>query len=123
MAWIPYGNTLNYYQSVVETLGRERAQQHVRLFLVPGMSHCRGGNGVSDIDWLSAMERWAEQDVAPEVLTGRNPGSQTRPSFSRPVCAFPQTATYDGDGDVRLAENFYCVAGNNRTTPDEESQQ
>src|SRR5262249_42443393 len=32
-------NAINYYNSVVKTMGRREADQFVRLFMVPGMQH------------------------------------------------------------------------------------
>ena len=43
----PYG-TLAYYQAVLDTMGGlEKTQEFARLFMVPGMYHCSGGNAPS----------------------------------------------------------------------------
>jgi feruloyl esterase len=104
---ISYRNTVNYYQSVVDALG-EAADDHVKLFLVPGMDHCRGGSGVHQVDWLSAMEQWAERGDPPTNLTGLNPGSNGQAPFSRPICAFPEAPVYDGAGDTSQAGSYAC---------------
>jgi feruloyl esterase len=105
---ISYRNTVNYYTSVVSALGTESANDHVRLYLVPGMDHCRGGNGAHEVDWLGAMEQWVEDGDPPENLTGRNPGREDQAAFSRPVCAYPEEPVYDGAGDVTRAGSFSC---------------
>jgi len=102
---IPYGNSVRYYQSVVDTLGAAKAADSVRLFLVPGMNHCAGGAGAHQVDWLTAMENWVEDGIAPESLTAVHPGEA---AFTRPLCAYPQRAAYKGDGDPTQAASFEC---------------
>lgn len=115
---IPYGNTVNYYESVVGTIGEDTADESVRLFLVPGMDHCAGGEGAFAVDWLTALEQWVETGQAPDTLPGAHPaggpqppGVPARPSrpFTRPICAYPDVATYTGRGDVDDAANFECA--------------
>src|SRR5205085_8945599 len=57
----------DYYNAVVQKMGA-KAKDSVRLFMVPGMGHCPGGNGPStfDIDTLSMLSRWRESGKAPE---------------------------------------------------------
>ncbi len=116
---IPYGNTVNYYESVVAELGEEAAQNSVKLYLVPGMDHCRGGEGTSIVDWLGAMEQWVEQGTAPDVLEAAHPpmmpglpGAPPRRSepFTRPLCAYPEVTRYTGSGDSSDASSFACMA-------------
>ena len=45
----------------------------MRLFLAPGMGHCRGGPGVDTFDTLAALEQWRERDVAPDADAGDGP--------------------------------------------------
>jgi len=114
---IPYGNTVNYYDSVVKKLGADAVRDHVALYLVPGMSHCAGGEGASDIDWIGALERFdasgargslaARHPIAPAGAFGGPTG--TTP-FTRPVCAYPQIAKYKGQGDQADASNWDCAA-------------
>lgn len=115
---IPYGNTVNYYNSVVDLLGENKIKDNVKLYVVPGMSHCSGGNGVFQIDWLSAMEEWIENDRTPGTLPGVRPdvipGAFGAPpvsgnGFTRPLCPYPEIAGYKGSGDDRDSANFECV--------------
>jgi len=105
---IPYRNTVNYYNAVVEALGSERADEHVALFLVPGMDHCSGGSGAYAIDWLAAMEQWVAQGSRPQDLTGQHPGTEGQAGFSRPLCVYPASPEYDGAGDVTQAGSYSC---------------
>jgi len=52
-AAIPPVNTIHYYESVVEKMGRKQADEFVELFMVPGMQHCGGGPGASDFGAMS----------------------------------------------------------------------
>lgn len=97
-------NTLEYYESVLAELGPEQADW-LRLFMVPGMEHCRGGPGPSTFDALGALEMWREQGMQPDVMVGRNPGS----GLTRPICPYPRYARYDGEGDLAEASSFICA--------------
>ena len=44
-----------------------------RLYMVPGMSHCAGGHGPWQVDWLASLERWVEHGTAPELLSATHP--------------------------------------------------
>jgi feruloyl esterase len=50
-----------------------------RLYMVPGMLHCRGGDAPTNVDWQSALEAWVEKGVAPGGLTAADGhgGTQT----------------------------------------------
>lgn len=103
---IAYGNTRNYYESIIETMGQDAIEDSVQFITVPGMGHCGGGDGASQIDWISALESWDETGAKPVKLTGTKPGSD--PVMSRPVCAYPQSVIYDGEGDPSSADSFAC---------------
>jgi feruloyl esterase len=112
---ISYGNSVNYIDSLVETLGEDVMNEAVRFYLVPGMDHCAGGEGAHAIEWLTAMESWVEEGNAPDVLVGTHPqlpagapGAENSVEFTRPTCPYPEVVVYNGSGDVTLAENFSC---------------
>src|SRR5262249_13249081 len=67
-------NTVDYYETAEKALGgREATQSFYRLFMVPGMLHCSRGEGAYVVDWLGALEAWAEKGEAPDVLIGAHP--------------------------------------------------
>jgi feruloyl esterase len=111
MGWgdpgIPPGYLPEYYRNVVARLGQKNAQNSVRLFMVPGMGHCGGGEGTSTFDMISVMEQWAEQGKTPTQIAAsrvRN-GKVDR---TRPLCPYPQVAKYTGSGSTDEGANFAC---------------
>jgi feruloyl esterase len=101
-------NTINYLNAVKKQLGGE-TNDWMRLFLLPGVAHCGGGNGPDQADYLTPMENWREKGIAPDqIVASRNRGGQV--DMTRPLCAYPQVAKYSGSGDTNDAKNFKCAA-------------
>jgi feruloyl esterase len=102
---IPPGNVVAYLGKVqAQTTG---ARDAVRLFMVPGMGHCGGGNGTSTFDMVAALDGWVDGGRAPEQIAASRvrDGKVDR---TRPLCAWPKLATYTGSGSVDAAANFVC---------------
>jgi len=111
----PLGS-INYYEKVLaalqegssdaETLAETR--DFFRLFMVPGMGHCRGGPGPDRFDALAALEKWVEEGIAPQriVASHRSEGVVDR---TRPLCPYPEIARWDGVGSTDEAASFECV--------------
>lgn len=97
---------IGYYQAALRNAG-PKAGASVRLFTIPGMGHCLGGAGCDTFNKLGTIDRWVEHGEAPErVLASRvSDGSVVR---TRPLCAYPQVASYKGVGDINDAKNFLC---------------
>ncbi len=114
--------TIDYFDDVGRTMGPEARDDFLKLFMVPGMYHCEAGPGPDVFDDLTALERWVEQDIAPERIVayevdtpdgyGAVWGNEAAPdaevSRSRPLCAYPLEAIYAGRGDPNDADNFRC---------------
>jgi feruloyl esterase len=100
--------TVDYFEKVVDQMGgSEQTAQSVRLFMVPGMNHCGGGEGPNVFNMVSALERWVEDGKAPDqVLAAHVTNGKT--DRTRPLCPYPQTAQYKGTGDPNDAANFTC---------------
>lgn len=111
---IPPQGSIEYYESVeAELAARPNASNQgtrdfFRLFMVPGMAHCRGGAGTSTFDAQKAIEAWVERGIAPDRIEAsrREDDVVTR---TRPLCPYPQTAQYDGTGDTNDTANFVCA--------------
>jgi len=102
------GSSVSYYKSVLDAMGgASKVTDSYRLFMVPGMAHCRGGDGTSTFDMLSALEQWVEKGKAPEqILASRlKDGKVDR---TRPLCPYPLVATYRGTGSTDDAASFVC---------------
>ena len=78
--------------------------------MVPGMGHCGGGDGTSTFDMVSALDQWVVQGKAPDQISASRVvnGAVVR---TRPLCPYPQTATYKGSGSTDDASNFSCKTG------------
>ena len=107
-------HTVRYYEAVVARYGQETTDGFIRLFMVPGMHHCSGGDNATDrYDALGPMERWLETGVAPDQIQASHVenGVVTR---TRPLCAYPMVATYrasaDATNSINDASNFFCTA-------------
>lgn len=101
------GASTQYYERVRGTLGDAgRIDSGYRLFMVPGMAHCGGGEGPNSFDMVAALEQWVERGEAPARITASRRGG-TSPR-SRPLCPYPQTAHYTGTGSTDDAANFVC---------------
>ena len=81
----------------------------MRLFMVPGMGHCSGGQGPSQINWMAALERWREANEAPSSLTASRVAGN-RVDMTRPVCQYPQVPVYKGAGSTSDAASYSCKA-------------
>jgi hypothetical protein len=66
---IPPGYSLEYRDRLVATMGN--VQDFYRLYMVPGMLHCGGGDAPTNVDWQSAIEAWVENGRAPGALMAR----------------------------------------------------
>ncbi|MCU1338660.1 MAG: tannase/feruloyl esterase family alpha/beta hydrolase [Bryobacterales bacterium] len=100
-------DTVDYYQKMTQANGgADQVQSWSRLYLVPGMGHCRGGAAaLDDFDLLTGVVNWVEKGTAPDfvIATGK-----AFPGRSRPLCAYPKHAEYKGQGDPEDARNFAC---------------
>jgi feruloyl esterase len=102
-------NSINYYSSVVKNLGGERkASDDIRLFMVPGMAHCGGGEGPNTFDQVGAIQQWVEQGKAPETMIASHSEKGTV-DRTRPLCVYPKVAKHKGSGSTDDAANFTCA--------------
>ncbi len=106
---ISANDTIHWYQATNAAMGSQ-LKQYARLFVVPGMNHCRGGPATDKFDMLEEIRRWTEQGVAPEAI----PAQASTPSFFNAtqreglLCPYPKISRYKGNGNINLANNFEC---------------
>ena len=118
-------NSIAYYESVQKRMGEERTGSFMRLYMAPGMEHCRGGPGPNSFGQLGlptskgpkygvfdALVGWVEQGVPAEsvIATKYAPDAhnETRVIMTRPLCPYPMVAKYKGTGDTNDSANFAC---------------
>jgi hypothetical protein len=105
--WFSAKDMIDYYQRMTAANGSSsKVTDWSRLFLSPGMGHCSGGSATLDnFDMLTASVNWVEKGQAPEsvMATGR-----AFPGRSRPLCAFPAHAQYNGSGNPEDGANYSC---------------
>jgi hypothetical protein len=116
------GAVFAYYETVEKVMGgRQATQDFYRLFTIPGMNHCTGGEGPFAIDYLSYLEAWVEHGKAPDMMIGAHVSGlkgyegaslkmpldpSTPVTFRRPVYPYPLHAKYKGTGDPNDAANY-----------------
>lgn len=101
-------SSVTYYDLVTKANGGvAKVQQNHRLFMVPGMNHCGGGDGTATFDMFSALTQWVEQNKVPaSIPAAKVANGQT--ARTRPLCSYPATAQYKGTGSTDDAASFDC---------------
>ena len=135
---VPPAYTANYSAGVRRLYGAP-SEDFFQSFFVPGMFHCRGGEGTptdSSRAMLEAMQRWVEGGHRPtEILMTNAPrelelnstsntamyvsgmskekpaATEAPPARSYRICAFPKVAQFTGaaGSDVNDARNWSCT--------------
>jgi feruloyl esterase len=108
--------TIDFYDEMIDFAskahggdGRAYTSEYARLFMMPGMGHCRGGNGPDKADFMSVIADWVEHGKAPESITARKE-EDGKVTMTRPICPHPQAARYKGRGNTNDAASFECAA-------------
>jgi feruloyl esterase len=94
-------NTVSFYEDL-------KATKDVRLFMIPGMGHCAGGDGPFLFNAISTLDDWVATGRPPERIVVSNPPNA--PARTRPLCPWPQEAAYTGTGSTDDEKNFRCEA-------------
>jgi feruloyl esterase len=97
------GALIDWYEQLTPA-DDQGPQDGSRMFLVPGMTHCAGGQSTDQFDMLTAIQSWVEQGNAPDqiIATGN-----AFPDVERPLCPYPKVARFQG-GDESAVESFAC---------------
>lgn len=123
-------NSVAYHQAVRAEMGERAAQGFERLYLLPGVAHCGGGEGPGGVDFLTPILAWVERGEAPDAIVARAaapdehdkagapsddagppPGAPAKPADAKPaptriLFPFPAIASYDGHGDREKAASY-----------------
>ena len=98
--------TINYYNAMQSTMGASNVSAFARLYLIPGVAHCGGGEGFPNIDLISQITGWVEQGNAPNAVTTYQTDASANVTASRPVYPYPAVALYTGTGDWHSGANY-----------------
>jgi feruloyl esterase len=114
----PSGEQLNYYQTVIDFMGRDTVDEFARFYVLPQTGHGLTGRSASingdgesieptqipsGFDRFALLQNWVEDGVAPgksEIVTGAAGGG--------PMCSYPEYPRYVG-GDPSDAGSYGCA--------------
>jgi len=108
------GGTVDYYERMVGTTfggDLDAAVEHARLFMIPGMGHCRGGPGPDTWDRLAPLVEWVERGNPPDAIVATHSTGGVVDN-ERPIFPYPDQAVYTGPAGGQndpanwVAENF-----------------
>ena len=102
------GSSVEFYEAALrQSSARRTPSEWIRLFMAPGMGHCGGGEGPDTFDGIGALEQWVEKGHPPERIIASQI-SMGQVQRTRPLCAYPEVARYDGQGSPDDAASFHC---------------
>ena len=112
------GEQLDYYQTILDEMGRRAVDSFARLYVLPQTGHGLSGRAAAidgegkattqaaipnGFDRFALLQNWVENGVAPGksvTLTGA--------SGSLPLCSYPEYPRYQG-GDAASAASYVCA--------------
>ncbi|MEO6186500.1 MAG: DUF6351 family protein [Steroidobacteraceae bacterium] len=104
--WFSAQETVQYYDRLARDNAEVPISEWSRLFLVPGMGHCSGGDRTLDqFNMVEAISNWVENGRAPAQIIAKG---ASVPGETRPLCPVPTHAQYNGSGDAKDAANYSC---------------
>jgi feruloyl esterase len=141
---IPTGSSILFREKVAEAMKDTTLDDFYRMFLIPGMGHCRdsdvapwfiagGGQtiansshsvpGFSDAqhDVVLAVMAWVEKgDVPDSIIATKFLDDEDSADVvnQRPICAYPNQAKYVSSGNVNGSSSWACQAGDPISVPE-----
>ncbi len=112
------GAQLDYYQSIIDTMGRPAVDSFARLFVLPqanhglmGMNYSVNGDGKqipsnpipTNFNRFKLLTDWVEKGIAPPMSATVTDGNK-----SLPMCSYPSFPIYK-EGQTDRAESYECV--------------
>lgn len=113
------GSQLDYYQAVLDRMGRRSTDEFARLYVLPHTNHGLRGNSYdvngdgaavsprpvpNGIDGVAMLTDWVERGVAPPKTA-----EVAAAGRSLPLCSYPQYPRYLGAGrPTELASSYSC---------------
>jgi hypothetical protein len=104
-ALIPILGT-DHYNAVSAKLGLAQTKSFYRMFFIPGVAHCSGGDGPSQIVAMTPLIEWVEAGKAPDRLPAKLVTAGVT-KYNRSYCPYPQATVHTG-GDTESTANWHC---------------
>jgi pimeloyl-ACP methyl ester carboxylesterase len=101
-------DTVRYMKMLQARQGEAKVADYSRLYLAPGMAHCRGGEALDKFEVIQPLVDWVEKGKAPDAIIASSSKTSPWQGRSRPMCVWPKQAFYKGAGDTESADNFEC---------------
>ena len=113
------GAQLDYYQAVLDKMGRSNVDRFARLFVMPQTGHGLSGNNYTTdgngraipaqpipnrFDQVGLLFDWVENNVAPGMSVTLTAGEK-----SLPLCSYPSYPRYKGRGAEGAAASYDCA--------------
>jgi len=98
-------NSIAYVQAVSDRLGAS-SRDMLRLFLIPGMYHCGGGDGLTSVDALTPLMAWVEGGDAPDSLIASRSDADAAAGRGRMIAAWPATSVLTKGADPELPASW-----------------
>jgi feruloyl esterase len=105
--------SIEFYEAVAASEANAQGRNSMdisdwaRLFMIPGMAHCSGGEGPDQFDKMDTIQQWVEQGKPPDQIIASHV-SQGQVDRTRSLCPYPRVAEYKGSGTIDSASNFAC---------------
>lgn len=80
-------NSIRYHEALRQVMGAARADGFERLYLVPGMNHCSGGEGPNQLDLVTPLMAWVEAGRAPDAVIARQAKDVATSAYGQPTGA------------------------------------
>jgi feruloyl esterase len=113
-------DTVAYFEAIRS--GATARDAFARLYMVPGMQHCLGGeaprpltledmpsDSQPDDELLAVLDRWVDGGKAPGALSAFS-FTDGKIAATRPLCPYPAVPAYVTPGDPAKAASFVCRA-------------
>jgi feruloyl esterase len=99
-------NTIAYHEALQRTMGQASMDAFMRMYLAPGVAHCGSGEGLPNMDLVTALSDWVEKAKVPDAITTVRTDTAGAVTSSRPMYPYPAMAKYNGIGDPNLAASY-----------------
>jgi hypothetical protein len=117
--WVSPFESMNYYDAVTKSMGKDAVDQFLRYYVSPGSAHAgpafSGIDGTPfpyQVDLLSVLDAWVDKGQSPPrdklVQTLHTKEEPFSVVASRPMCVYPGYPHYVGTGNPKSTDSYEC---------------